>query len=64
MSRFLISIVREDGDKVFLRPGGTGERDLIQAIKDKGIGFLKTEAKVIKAIEEVLTELKSEVRPS
>ncbi len=64
MSKFLISIIRPDGDKVYLHPGSQGERDLIKSIKEKGVGFLKTESQVISAIEEVLTELKSEVRPS
>lgn len=31
-SRFLLSIVREDGEPVLFYPGGKGERDLVDAI--------------------------------
>ena len=68
---FLISIIKTDGTRVRLRPGGRGEREFIStataAILAKGVGFLKTEAHVKAAIEQGLTEtllaLKSEVVP-
>lgn len=71
-SKFRISITRLDGDPVHLVPGGHGERDLIAAILDaaiaKGVGLFRTEAHVRAdleaAVEEVLTNLKSEVRPT
>lgn len=31
-SRFLLSILREDGEPVLFYPGGRGERDLVDAI--------------------------------
>jgi hypothetical protein len=68
-SKFLISIVREDGQKTFLRPGSYGELDLIQAIIDttirKGVGLFRTESHVKQdltdALNEVLFSLKAEV---
>jgi len=71
MSAFLVKIVRADGYDVILRPGGSGERDLIDDIVDrimsKGVGFFRTEAHVkndiTEAVTEVLHELKSEIEP-
>lgn len=71
MSKYRILIVREDGKEVKIHPGGKGERDLVSAIVDttiaKGVGFFRTEDHVKQdltdAINEVLFELKAEVRP-
>ena len=71
-SKFRVCIAREDGDPVYLVPGGLGERDLEEAIVNKilskGVGFWRTESHVRKSIEagldEVLHELKAEVIPS
>ncbi len=70
-SKFQITITRTDHKPVTFRPGGGHERDLVNAIVtkviSKGVGFFKTEAKVKEAIqqslEEILYELKSEVKP-
>lgn len=64
MSAFLIRIARKDGAPVYLYPNGKGERDLVDAIVAKGVGFLRTEAQVRKAIEDVLLDLRSEVVPT
>lgn len=64
MSAFLIRIERADGSPVSLKPGSTGERDLVEAIIAKGVGVFTTSNQVRLAIEAVLTELKSEVVPS
>lgn len=71
-SKFRISVTSTEGSKVHLIPGGKGERDLVAAIVDatiaKGVGFMRTEAHVradlTDAINEVLLELKSEVKPN
>lgn len=71
MSQFLIQITRVDKAPVLLRPGGRGERDLVsevtKRVKEAGVGFFRTEAQVVAAVEAALTqvlhELKSEVVP-
>lgn len=71
MSAFLLAVVRKDGHRVLLVPGGAGERELIQACADaivsRGVGVFRTEAMVRAAIEagmaEVLWAVKSEVVP-
>jgi hypothetical protein len=63
MSDFAIKIVRKDGKPVLLKPGAQGERDFIEAIRAKGVGWFKSEAQVVSAIKQVLWELKSEVVP-
>lgn len=71
-SKFLISVTREDGQTVHLRPGGRGERDLVEtvvnALMQKPIGVFRTKATVRQHVEDVLNDalhnLKSEVLPS
>jgi hypothetical protein len=70
MSMFHISIVRADGTEVKLRPGGRGERDLIDAVvarvATKGVAFRPTThvlTDVRAALTEELWALKSEVVP-
>lgn len=70
-SDYLVCIVRVDGRAVHLRPGGSRELDLVQAVADaaveKGVGLLRTEAQVrariVEAMTDVLHGLKSEVVP-
>lgn len=71
-SPFRICITHADGDVVYLRPGSTGERDLVAAITkhvvSKGVGFFRTQARVEEAIAQgvadALYALKSEVQPT
>lgn len=68
---FVITVADTDGKRVSIRPGGQAERDLVnevkQRLKDKGVGFLRTEATVLAAVDEAITEtlyaLKSDVMP-
>ena len=57
---FLLQIVYPGGDVVQLPAGGRLEMDLINEIiagvKDKGVGFFKTEAQVEKAMREGIAE--------
>jgi len=70
-SLYRLQIVRADGSRVRWRPGGLEELDFIAACVDcicaKGVGFLKTEATVKRAIqegiEETLNSLKERVDP-
>jgi hypothetical protein len=72
MSEFRLAIVRADGQRVLLMPGGRAEHDLIQACADailaKGVGVFRTEAHVRRAIEqgmhEALLAIKSDVLPT
>jgi hypothetical protein len=72
MSRFRISIIdTETGQQALLVPGGSGERDLIQAATDdivsRGVGYFKSEAAVRTAVEQglraAILAVKKEVRP-
>lgn len=61
-SLYYISIKRHDGGDVKLRPGGHGERDLLQALADK-LSWATSRAKAVQALEDVLKEQKFEVLP-
>lgn len=69
---FIISIKDEDGFEVRLRPGGAAERSIsyqvIKKLEDHGVGWFKSEANVLaaveKAIKETVYELKSDILPS
>lgn len=71
VSAFQITITRVDGKTVHLRPNAQGVRDLVadivKRVGTKGVGVFRTEARVLKAVEESviesLNELKSEVLP-
>ncbi len=71
-SPYRLQIVYADGSKpTTFYAGGTGERDLIDAIvtktAEKDVGMFRTKAQVLHALEaalhEVLQELKREARP-
>lgn len=69
MPRYLLSIAREDNKPVTLFPGARGERDLVDDVlaRIKGVGILRTEARVRQvvreALEVALRDAKSEVVP-
>jgi hypothetical protein len=70
-SPFRICITRADDEPVYLRPGSSGERDLVLTIRNhimaKGVGFFRTAAQVETAVREGVAEalyaLKAEVQP-
>jgi len=70
-SVYRLQIVRPDGSRVRWRPGGVEELNFIAACSEricaKGVGFLKTEATVKRAIqegiEEALNSLKERIDP-
>lgn len=69
-SKFRICIIRADGTEVHFHPGSHEELDFVSAVVDrtleKGVGFFRTKAHVAQdltaAIEEVINDLKAEVR--
>lgn len=61
MSQFRIQIVRADGDSVRLYPGALGERDFLDAVAAKGVGWFRSTAHVQQAIADVFLDLKKEV---
>lgn len=71
MSNFYISIKDIDGDEVALRPGGVAERELLSEVsrrlQDHGVGWFKSEAKVLVALElalqDALHTIKSDILP-
>lgn len=68
MSDYRISITRKDSHPIHLRPGGKGERLLVESVVraalSKGIGVFRTETHVAQAIrtafDDVLYALKLE----
>lgn len=70
-SRYIISVQANDAAPVNIRPGGQAERDLIDNVRVKlqqlGVGWFKSEAKVLTAVETALLEtfhqLKSDILP-
>ena len=72
MSKFKVSIVRDDGAEVLLQPGGQAEHDFVKDVVDrvatKGLGMFSSEAKIKSAIktsiEEAFANIKREVRPA
>lgn len=71
MSDFHISVKHKDGNEVRLRPGGEAERSILTEVRkrleEQGVGWLKSEAKVLAAVDKAITEtffaLKSDVLP-
>jgi hypothetical protein len=71
-SRYLISVTTVDGGPVYLRPGGSAERDLgtllATKLAAKGVGIFRSTAHVLadldEALGEAVMELKSDVQPT
>jgi hypothetical protein len=64
MSDFKVQIITTDGSLAYTRvPGDKAEADLVEALGAK-LAMVTTRAKAMKALEEVLYELKEKVRPS
>lgn len=67
----IICVKDTDGREVRVKPGGSSERQLIDGVhehlKEVGVGFLKSEASVLQAVEDALQKsflsLKSDILP-
>lgn len=68
---YYIQVKDDLGNLVRIKPGGTAERqigaDIAERLKGMGVGFFKTEATVLQAVEQavndVFRKLKSDIIP-